>query len=42
MIHFSPGDARLVLAANERVSLDAYLAAIEALVLTYEDVLGLA
>lgn len=42
MIHFSPGDARFVLSANERVNLDAYAAAIEALVLTYEDVLGLA
>lgn len=41
MIHFSPGDARFVLAANERVNLDAYMTAIEALVLTYEDVLGL-
>jgi succinyl-diaminopimelate desuccinylase len=40
MIHFSPGDSRLVLAANERVSLDAYMTAVEALVLTFEDVLG--
>jgi acetylornithine deacetylase/succinyl-diaminopimelate desuccinylase-like protein len=42
MIHFSPGDSRLVLSANERVNLDAYATAIEALVLTYEDVLGVA
>jgi acetylornithine deacetylase/succinyl-diaminopimelate desuccinylase family protein len=42
MIHFSPGDARFVLSANERIELDAYQTAIEALVLTFEDVLGVA
>jgi acetylornithine deacetylase/succinyl-diaminopimelate desuccinylase family protein len=42
MIHFSPGDARYVLSANERVSLDAYMGAIEAFVLTFEEVLGVA
>lgn len=42
MIHFSPGDARFVLSANERVNLDAYMAAIEAFVLTLEEVLGVA
>ena len=42
MIHFSPGESRFVLAANERVNLDAYMTAIEVLVLTYEDVLGVA
>ena len=42
MIHFSPGESRLVLAADERVEIDAYLAAIEALVLTFEEILGVA
>jgi len=42
MIHFSPGDARFVLSANERVNLDAYMTAIEAFVLTFERVLGVA
>jgi succinyl-diaminopimelate desuccinylase len=42
MIHFSPGEARFVLSANERIELDAYMTAVEALVLTYEDVLGVA
>ena len=32
MIHFSPGESRLVLAADERVEIEAYMAAIEALV----------
>jgi len=40
MVHFSPGDARFVLSANERVNLDAYMTAIEAFVLTFERVLG--
>ena len=42
MIHFSPGDALYVLAANERIRLDAYMTAIEALVLTLEEILGVA
>jgi acetylornithine deacetylase/succinyl-diaminopimelate desuccinylase-like protein len=42
MIHFSPGEGRFVLAADERVEIEAYLAAIEALVLTFEDILGVA
>ena len=42
MIHFSPGESRLVLAADERVEITAYMAAIEALVLTFEEILGLA
>jgi acetylornithine deacetylase/succinyl-diaminopimelate desuccinylase family protein len=40
MVHFSPGESHLVLAANERVNLDAYMHAIAAFVLTFEDVLG--
>lgn len=42
MIHFSPGESRLVLAADERVEIDAYIASIEALVLTFEEILGVA
>jgi succinyl-diaminopimelate desuccinylase len=42
MAHFSPGDARFVLSANERVNLEAYMTAIEAFVLTFEEILGLA
>jgi succinyl-diaminopimelate desuccinylase len=42
MIHFSPGEGRFVLAADERVEVEAYLAAIEALVLTFEEILGVA
>lgn len=42
MIHFSPGESRLVLAADERVEIAAYMAAIEALVLTFEEILGVA
>jgi succinyl-diaminopimelate desuccinylase len=40
MVHFSPGESHLVLAANERVNLDAYMAAVAAFVLTFEEVLG--
>jgi len=42
MIHFSPGESHFVLAADERVQIDAYVAAIEALVLTFEEILGVA
>jgi acetylornithine deacetylase/succinyl-diaminopimelate desuccinylase-like protein len=42
MIHFSPGQGRFVLAADERVEVEAYVAAIEALVLTFEEILGVA
>jgi len=42
MIHFSPGDSRFVISANERVELDAYIMAIEAFVLTFERILGVA
>jgi acetylornithine deacetylase/succinyl-diaminopimelate desuccinylase family protein len=42
MIHFSPGESRFVLAADERLQIDAYIAAIEALVLTFEEMLGVA
>jgi acetylornithine deacetylase/succinyl-diaminopimelate desuccinylase len=42
MVHFSPGEGRFVLAADERVEIDAYIASIEALVLTFEEILGLA
>jgi acetylornithine deacetylase/succinyl-diaminopimelate desuccinylase-like protein len=42
MIHFSPGVSKFVLAADERVEVDAYMAAIEALVLTFEEILGVA
>lgn len=42
MIHFSPGEGRFVLAADERVEVEAFLAAIEALVLTFEEILGVA
>jgi succinyl-diaminopimelate desuccinylase len=40
MVHFSPGEGRFVLAADERIEIDAYMAAIEALVLTFEEILG--
>jgi acetylornithine deacetylase/succinyl-diaminopimelate desuccinylase family protein len=40
MIHFSPGESRFVLAADERLEIDTYMAAIEALVLTFEEILG--
>jgi acetylornithine deacetylase/succinyl-diaminopimelate desuccinylase family protein len=42
MVHFSPGESRFVLAADERVESKAYVAAIEALVLTFEEILGVA
>jgi succinyl-diaminopimelate desuccinylase len=42
MIHFSPGEGRFVLAADERVEIEVYIAAIEALVLTFEEILGVA
>jgi acetylornithine deacetylase/succinyl-diaminopimelate desuccinylase-like protein len=42
MIHFSPGESQFVLAADERLQIDAYMAAIEALVLTFEEILGVA
>jgi acetylornithine deacetylase/succinyl-diaminopimelate desuccinylase len=42
MVHFSPGESRFVLAADECVQIEAYMAAIEALVLTFEDILGVA
>jgi succinyl-diaminopimelate desuccinylase len=42
MVHFSPGDSRFVLAPDERVEIAAYIAAIEALVLTFEEILGVA
>ena len=42
MIHFSPGDPRFVISANERVELEAYVTAIEAFVLTFESILGVA
>jgi acetylornithine deacetylase/succinyl-diaminopimelate desuccinylase family protein len=42
MIHFSPGVSKFVLAADERVEVDAYMSAIEALVLTFEEILGVA
>jgi hypothetical protein len=42
MVHFSPGESRFVVAADERVEIDAYMAAIEALVLTFEEILGVA
>jgi acetylornithine deacetylase/succinyl-diaminopimelate desuccinylase family protein len=40
MIHFSPGESQFVLAADERLQIDAYMAAIEALVLAFEEILG--
>jgi hypothetical protein len=39
---FSPGDSRFVISANERVELEAYVTAIEAFVLTFERILGVA
>jgi acetylornithine deacetylase/succinyl-diaminopimelate desuccinylase family protein len=42
MVHFSPGDPRYVIAADERIELDAYMAAVEVFVLTFEEVLGVA
>ena len=42
MVHFSPGESRYVLAANERVELEAYMRAVETFVLTFEDLLGVA
>ena len=42
MIHFSPGDARLVFAPDERLNIEAYITAIKALVLTFEEILGVA
>ena len=30
LVHFSPGESRFVIAANERLNLDAYMASIEA------------
>jgi succinyl-diaminopimelate desuccinylase len=42
MVHFSPGESRFVLAADERVEIAAYMAAIEALVLSFEEILGVA
>jgi acetylornithine deacetylase/succinyl-diaminopimelate desuccinylase-like protein len=42
MIHFSPGESHFVLAADERLQIDAYVAAIETLVLTFEEILGVA
>ena len=42
MIHFSPGDPRYVITADERIELNAYISAIEAFVLTFEEILGLA
>lgn len=42
MIHFSPGDAHLVFAPDERLNLEDYITAIKALVLTFEEILGVA
>ena len=42
MVHFSPGESRFVLAPDERVEIAAYMAAIEALTLTFEEILGVA
>ena len=42
LVHFSPGESQYVLAPNERIELDAYMRGIEAFVLTFEEILGLA
>lgn len=42
MVQFSPGEGRFVLAVDECVEIAAYMAAIETLVLSFEEILGIA